>query len=360
MEIQRGARAYGNSHGLIQARFRDCILKRRALKRFVLLLSSLLFSLLLVLLLEAFTRILKPEINFQDTERSLLRERAFGDTYGWRPEATGISFGKRVVIDSHGFRKMNVPDSYEESWLILGDSVTFGVGVETEETFAQLLQYELPHARIWNTSVIGYNTRNYRDVLYNLTAGNPNEVTTKLERVLLFFCLNDIDLGQVMEMDFGAESNLGFRDRLLIFLRRHSKFYILMKNKVSDRSRFYFIHDQRLYTDEGMNFTESMRILSEVNDYLRNRGVRFTVVILPYEYQLRAREEQNLIPQRRLAAFLSERGIDFIDAYDALARSGQGSADNYLYADFGHFSKKGHKVVFELLKERLKGSTTAR
>lgn len=332
-------------------------MNKRNIKRFALLLSSILFSLLLVLLLEAAARILKPEINFQDTERSLLRERAFGETYGWRPGATGTSFGKRVTIDSYGFRRINAPESYEESWLILGDSVTFGVGVETEETFAQLLQNDLPTTRIWNTAVIGYNAQNYRDVLYNLTAGNRSELRN-LKRVLLFFCLNDIDLGQTMDMDFSAESSLGFSERLLIFLRRNSKLYMLIKNTVSDRSKYYFLHDSKLYTDDGKNFSEAMSVVSRMNDYLRQRGLSLTVVILPYEYQLRVRDEQNLLPQKRLAAFLSENGIEFIDAYEAFARSGKGSADNYLYADFGHFSKKGHRVVFDLLRERLKASVS--
>lgn len=322
------------------------------IKRIALLFSSVLFSLSIVLLLEAATRVLKPEINFQDTERSLLREKAFGETYGWKPNSSGVSFGKRVYIDEYGFRKMASPESYRDSWLILGDSVTFGVGVETKDTYAQLLQDNLPETRVWNTAVIGYNARNYRDVLYQMLS--EKQSVPNLKRVLLFFCLNDIDLGQAMEKDLDNKpGQSGFSERLLSFLRRNSKFYMLAKNIVSDRSKFYFTHDYQLYTGQGSNFTETMNILDAMNSYLHNLKIDFTVVILPYEYQLRKKEDQNLLPQKRLSAFFEEKKISYIDAYDYFVRQGGDEKDDYLYADFGHFSKQGHSVIFNLLKERL-------
>ncbi|HEY0322594.1 MAG TPA: SGNH/GDSL hydrolase family protein [Pyrinomonadaceae bacterium] len=322
------------------------------IKRFALLFSSVIFFLLLVLFLEAGTRILKPEINFQDTERSLLRDNAYGDTYGWKPNATGICFGKRVYTDEFGFRKMTSPQNYKESWLILGDSVTFGVGVETKDTYAQLLQDDHPEIRAWNTAVIGYNARNYRDVLYHLTQGQQG--ITNLKRVLLFFCLNDVDLGQALgkDLDYQPGQN-GYAETLLSFLRRNSKFYMLLKNTVSDRSKFYFNHDYQFYTGGSGNFLETMSIYDEMNRYLQSRNIELTVVILPYEYQLRTKEEKNLLPQKLLTAYFKEKGIQYIDAYDYFARSGGDAKEDYLYADFGHFSKKGHRAVFNLLKERL-------
>ena len=106
-------------------------LKKAWIKKLTLLLASLVFCALIILLLEVGTRILWPEINAQDTEQSLLRPQAFGDSYGWQPQATGTSFGKTVFIDEFGFRKISSPEHYTDSWIILGDSVTFGVGVET-------------------------------------------------------------------------------------------------------------------------------------------------------------------------------------------------------------------------------------
>ena len=316
------------------------------------MLSSLLFCGVLLLLMEAGTRFLKPEINFQDTERGLLREKAFGDTYGWKPNADGICFGKRVFIDNSGFRKMTRPAAFTESWVVLGDSVAFGVGVDEEDTYVQLLQNNFPSRKILNTAVIGYNIRNYRDVLYHLITDQSD--APNLKRVLLFLCLNDIDPGRMLEKDLeGGIFQSDKAQRLLSFLRRNSKLYILIKDAVSDRSKHYFLHDSQLYADAGEDFTTAMNILEEMNTTARVRDIDFTVVILPYEYQLRTGDEQYLLPQKRLAAYFDEKGIDYIDAYDYFKRTGR-SKDYYLYADFGHFSKKGHQMVFNLMKERLK------
>ena len=326
--------------------------KRRWIKRVVLMCSSLLFCLVLLLLLEAATRVFKPDVNFQDTERGLIRENAFGETYGWQPNASGICFGKRVFIDNYGFRKMTGPESFTDSWVVLGDSVSFGVGVETEDTYVQLLQNNLPSIKVWNTAVIGYNIKNYRDVLNHLLS-DKSEVRN-LKKVLLFFCLNDVEPGGMLgkDADTGVLQS-GNAQRLLSFLRRNSKFYILVKDAVSDRSKYYFLHDSQAYAADGENFANAMSLINEMKSNLGARGIDFTVVILPYEYQLRTGESQHLLPQKRLATYFNEQGIDYIDAYDYFRQAGD-AKQYYLYADFGHFSRKGHQVVFNLLKERLK------
>ncbi|MCA1558481.1 MAG: hypothetical protein LC731_08080, partial [Acidobacteria bacterium] len=69
--------------------------------------------------------------------------------------------------------------------------------------------------------------------------------------------------------------------------------------------------------------------------------------------------EQNRLPQKRLAAYITEKGISYIDAYDYFARAGEDTSANFLYVDFGHLSKKGHRIVSNLLKERLSAPASA-
>lgn len=317
----------------------------------VLLLSSILFCLVILLLLEAGTRILLPEINFQDTDRALQRQLAYGNSYGWEPNATGICFGKQVTIDEYGFRKLTCPQKYDSSWLVLGDSVAFGVGVDTQDTFVQLLQNSLPNIRVWNTSVIGYDMRNYRDTLNHFTV--ETQIIPRPQRVLLFICLNDIDLQSTFNKDLSVTTFKSV-ESLLSFLRRRSKFYMFIKNVVFDRSRAYFLHDLQLYQKKGPELEESLNIINDMNTSLRDRNIEFMVVILPYEYQLRKKEEQNLLPQQLLSAYLKEKGIPYIDAYEYFERADGDKRQYFLYGDFAHFSKKGHQVVADLLRERLK------
>jgi lysophospholipase L1-like esterase len=327
-------------------------LKKAWVKKLILLLASLVFCAFIILLLEVGTRILWPEINAQDTEQSLLRPKAFGDSYGWQPQASGVSFGKTVFIDEFGFRKISSPEHYTDSWIILGDSVTFGVGVETEETFVQLLQNTLPQTKLWNTAVIGYNIKNYRDVLHHLTS--ERQPAPNLKKVLLFLCLNDIDLNDRIEQAPSKKAlNYRYVQNVLSFMRRHSRLYMRLKAALTDRSAFYFLNDYQLYQEGNDSLTQSMKILDEMNTFLRDRNIALTVVILPYEYQLRTKEAQYLAPQKLLAAHFKETGISYIDAYGYFESSGGDEKENFLYADFGHLSKKGHRIVFDLLRERL-------
>ncbi len=308
----------------------------------LLLFSSLLSSFLLLLSLEGITRIVFPEINHQDTQASLFHENTPGIRIGWQPNATGISFGIPVVIDRFGCRYMAAPTHPETSWLILGDSVTFGVGVETSATFVGRLQQAFPTVKIWNTAVVGYSIENYRDVLQTF-------LTTRHEisRVLLFYCLNDL-YEPLKSLPQPTKS-----EKLLSFLRRNSKFYMLLKRFVTDRSQAYFFYDFQLYTSANPQFPRTLQLLDVMQDALRSRGIKFVVILLPYEYQVRKKQERYLKPQNLITSHLKASKICYIDAYGYFARASEDSRQFYLYGDGMHFSPKGHERLFRLLKERL-------
>lgn len=319
-------------------------MKKTIKQNAALTLASLLFCGLLLCLFEVFTRVAYPTINHQDTQSSLFRENAFGTSLGWQPNARGISFGVEVTIDELGFRKMDAPVTYEESWLLLGDSVPFGVGIETQHTLPQLLQNEFPSVKLWNTTVVGYSLSNYKDVL-NHFLKTRNDIT----KILLFFCLNDI-YGHLKIKPVPQTP----MEKTLSFLRRKSKFYMLLKNALSDRSKTYFLHDQSLYEESGKQFRDAMVVISELNDKLTKRGIDFIIIILPYEYPLREKDRQLNRPQQLIAHALRESNIDFINVYDHVAKTGEESTDLYLYADAMHFSKIGHQHIFEIVRQALR------
>ena len=312
------------------------------IKKLVLFLSTIVCSLLILFLLEVGVRFFFPRINHQDTQLSLFQNSTIGDSVGWKPNAKGTSFGEIILIDSDGFRKMNSPRQFHESWLILGDSVTFGVGVKTEETFVQLLQDKLPSKKLWNTAVVGYSLFNYKEVFDYFLKERED-----IEKILLFFCINDIYKNLKLKPSYQT-----INEKLLSFLRRHSKFYMLLKNMFFDRSKTYALHDIGLYYEGSEQLQQAVDIIHEMDKESRQRGIGFLVVILPYEYQLRSKGE-HLRPQKILYRLLSERQVSVIDAYDFFASEEQDSKKYYLYADPMHFSNHGHRVIFELTAEVL-------
>src|SRR5690606_32456840 len=90
-----------------------------------------------------------------------------------------------------------------------------------------------------------------------------------------------------------------------------------------------------------------MRRLSEARD------IRFDVVLLPYEYQVRNPTPANLLPQEIMAARLEAIGVSVHDAAPALGAQRGAAATLYAYGDGIHFSEKGHRAVFEFLREHI-------
>ena len=290
-------------------------------------------SVVLVAALEVSVRLIAPSVNLQGTQMSLLREHAFGDSVGWRPNARGISFGKTVNIDGAGFRRHNSPSS-GPTWLILGDSVTFGPGVDSRDTFVHRLQDVHPKVRIINTAVVGYSARNYLDVVNTIMDRQPPE------RVLLFFSLNDV---------YGDFDQITQTQTLRGWLRSHSKLYVLLKGRLLDRSRSFFEHDRAYYDPPGTDFRQTVNILLEIRDRLASRNIPLDVVLMPYEYQLRVNNVQVRNPQRRLLDSLRKLGIRGTDLYDGYRSTGEQAKTLFLFGDPMHFSVAGHAETARLL-----------
>jgi lysophospholipase L1-like esterase len=290
---------------------------------------------------EGLVRVAMPQVNFQDTQRSLFRAHAFGQSVGWKPGASGVSFGQVVQIDAQGFRDLAGSKRTGRLWIILGDSVTFGVGVGYDATFAGMLQAKVPDVAVCNTAVVGYSLENYRDVLRSLLGQGKTP-----EHVLLFYCLNDI-YGYFDNVPSDCDT---IGQKCLGLLRQNSKLYILAKALLTDRSKSYFTYDQGFYSDAQV-LDRAVKTLNEIQQMTKAAGSELTVVILPYEYQIRSPEAANLEPQHVLRARLDAQHIAYLDASDWFRSSGQDSRALYLYGDAMHFSPRGHAVLFAQLVE---------
>jgi lysophospholipase L1-like esterase len=225
----------------------------------------------------------------------------------------------------------------------LGDSVTFGVGVATEETFVGRLQNSFPTLKIWNTAVIGYNVENYETVVRDFLANRKD-----ISQVILFFTLNDLGDNRL-----SAPRDRGWLSEVHVRVQRHFALVRLLTGLAFDRSKRTFLHDAGLYQRENTRLARSHRILAEVKAELERHGIDLLIVLLPYEYQVRMKQEADLRPQTLLKTQLERRRISFLDTYEAFARSGEDSRRFYLYLDPMHLSSHGHEIVFDAVAERL-------
>src|SRR5262249_38585794 len=277
----------------------------------VLVVFTLLSVVAILLVLEISVRILFPQIGYIGESSSSLRQfKKFGDSYGYRANATGISWGVSLTTDEFGFRydpQQKPQPGTASSIVILGDSVPVGIGVEASLTFSTLLANRL-RKRIINTSVTAYSINDYENVVRYFVVPKRGELN--IERAVLFVTLNDLKIRQqqpaspktpTLEDPFMYRLAEGLNEAFDFntWLVQRSKLYLLLKSIGHDSSKTWFLADlERFhYLDDLKRFSERVRAIKAALDAA---GIPLLVVILPYEYQLRQPTKENLFPQEVL------------------------------------------------------------
>ncbi|WP_412060309.1 SGNH/GDSL hydrolase family protein [Rubrivirga sp. IMCC45206] len=312
----------------------------------------------LLLLLEGTVRVLRPDIGPAGTEAGLFLDSAFvdvrGRTTGLRPGASGIANGERVAVDADGFHvytgNASAPDS-ASTWLWLGDSVTFGVGVPADSTVAGRLAARQDTARILNAAVLGWGTPDYRRRLDAALAAGPAPA-----RVTLLWCLNDADTGRPsppgsvpLWRDWLVQAKTGLNAR--------SRLYRLAKDAALDRPARYFAYDRAFYDPldapappaDSTSISRALDDLGAIRDALAARGIPFEVVVAPYEPQLRP--DGDPTPQEVLLPRLRALGIPTLDLLPAFRTAVGNPARLYLWSDGIHLSARGHAVAAEAIAD---------
>ena len=172
---------------------------RRGRAELLLVLGSLVCLLLIGGIAEIAVRTFSA-VDLLGNSKNLFIAHAYGTSNGNAPNVEASSFGTLVYTDEHGFRvpKGGLPEDERkaEAILILGDSVGFGPAVEEGDTFAGLLRTRFADRRIYNSSVIGYSTPDYRNVIDAFLPRHP-----EVKAVVLVFCLNDISSASARNID---------------------------------------------------------------------------------------------------------------------------------------------------------------
>jgi lysophospholipase L1-like esterase len=323
-------------------------------------------------------------VSFQGNSRNLFTADRFnGRTWGNTPDVIAHSFGAVIFTDRDGFRVPNggytYPEPASERILILGDSVAFGPGVAEPDTFVGRLRAANPGWAVYNSSVVGYDTGNEADVVGDLIA-RPQ----RFSKVILVYCLNDVSAASAINIDEHKEPQgpagngplrelspatgnspanlverlrqLGFISQLNDFLREHSKLYLYLKGISTDPGQRYFLADYTVYRDPAALAT--LDRLEMIARTLRQRQIAFTVIISPYEYQLRANarlpdapQGDVLLPQHVVTEFLKSKGIAYVDATAAFKRAGVADKSKlFLKFDPMHFSAAGHRVMYDVIR----------
>lgn len=298
------------------------------INKFVLFLCSLLFSFLAV---EVFFRIyFELNTSYQIEMWKYNRELKFAvqdsRNHFHQSNKTAKLMNVPVRTNNYGFRGDALNESQvADSVVVLGDSLTLGWGVLEEETFCKIISKKI------NLNCINAGVGNYtlRQIVENYRQQN---FFTKAKHIIYFFYINDAEPEQD---EFKSELCIRSVACVLVVNALNS-----MKSS-ADYENFY----RKFYAGESwQKFSHSLSELVEVVG-----SNRLTVVLLPEFRNVNARPFIN--EHAKIQAQLVQQGVRVIDLIDF--PKVDTAAEYWVSADDPHPNAKAHKLIAELVAEKL-------
>tara|TARA_B100001093_G_scaffold111679_1_gene104067 strand:- start:976 stop:1977 length:1002 start_codon:yes stop_codon:yes gene_type:complete len=326
--------------------------------------KSFFISIIVILIIEIFLSF-NQNLKLNASNEDLITYDAYNEIRSNSPNIYSKSFGSKVYTDINGFRIPHpnyiYPDNYSKRILLLGDSVTFGPGVIEENTFSGLLRKNYPNYYIMNSSVNGYNLDSYFSLSKKILQDNS------FDQVLMIMCLNDVYDHAETIYNASLQSNAvyvveNFRKINFIlhannFLRSYSRIYLLIKGIFTDPSYRYFVIDYQNYENDA-NYMSQIETLDKIANLFKINDIKFTIIISPYEYQLRedleADSEIINYPQKKLKEFFENHEINFHDPYEFFMENNKKDKKQlFLSFDPMHLSEAGHQEMYNFIKKTL-------
>lgn len=277
-----------------------------------------------------------------------------------------------VRINSEGMRG---GERDRETWkrriLFLGDSVTFGHGIDEKDAYPFIVKEMMPDADIINLGTIGYGTDQeylllkkqgigYKPdiVVVGFTPGDVRDNMCSLMNNYYkpFFKLKDkgIQLHGVPVPEAVYINKEYLKDsRLKRFLYNNSNLYRLFFNRlIGHKAKIEMVEE--MSRQEGLELT--LRLLKEMDSYCNANGCKMVVLILPNGIWMQ--EELKTGNREGFYGFflemLKQEGIRYIDPHYVLMDRLRHQDEIFLKGDPVHLNASGHRIVAEFLYKELK------
>jgi len=218
--------------------------------------------------------------------------------------------------------------------VILGDSVTFGHGLEAGEAFPQLMEKSLQDwlpIDVFNVALPGWSTRQER-LAYERIARKY-----KPTDVVLAVCLNDLAELQI---------NLTKPSGVLLSLFKHSatvRWALGASRREIGAVEELFSDPESARVQSAFSlFRQEVRVL---RDEVKKEGARFHLLVFPFRFQIEPKAPRPSV-QESLAIFAATEEIPMLDFLPELVKERTPAA---LFLDYDHFNKAGHARIAEWL-----------
>ncbi len=321
--------------------------KQGLLKNFLPIVAVFLFC---FLFMEICTRIYLHYHLVYDVEMSRYAMTLKRNSPDWyvghvhKPNAKAKLMGVWVRTNSDGFRGPECPvaRSAKKRILFLGDSLTFGWGVEEQDTFKDLLESKLnaiAPAEIINTAAGNYNVEQETHLFLD------KGLKYHPDKVVLFYCIRDAEPTQHRSKFWF----LGYSELITLYW---SRFHIIMVNL--DPAKNYRPYYTSLYTEGQPGWLAVRKAFLLLRNTCRKNGIALQVVLLPELHQL---VNYPFVKENRMIMdFLKANGIDALDLATFFTNYTT-PMDLWVATDDAHPNKKANRLfaqyVFDFIKKDL-------
>lgn len=188
-----------------------------------------------------------------------------------KPNTSARLMNVMVHINSDGFRdrEHQIEKSEKYRIIFLGDSLTFGWGVEDKDTFKSFIEKRLN--KLYPAEIINFGTGNYnteQEVNLFLEKG----LKYKPDEVVVFYFINDAETTPV-------KSHLWFLGYSHLITFYWSRVHALINNLVP--SRDFYAYYAGLYQDDQAGWRNTRKAFLELRDICQRNGIKLKVVLLP-------------------------------------------------------------------------------
>ena len=243
----------------------------------------------------------------------------------------GTFEGKAFATNSFGYRNPEITVEKPlntKRILVLGDSISFGHGVEDDESYPRLLETALStslqetNVQVINTAApMNFPLQEYYDLERSLKL-DPDVIVLQLT-------LNDI-------IDAPIINAIPLSDNVDYVLKQYSALYLMLKDlhsrvrfrdltgeNIADKAKqFEYVSLELLIYDPNhpdvvMAWDETLGLLEKITSLAKKEEIPLVILVTPFIFQLTT-DVQFSSPQERLRMFATEKNIPFVDLLDAL------------------------------------------
>ena len=250
-----------------------------------------------------------------------------------RPGVEGRLMNVKVSINSDGLRDREYPverNKQKRRIIFLGDSLTFGWGVEEKDTFSTILEQRLN--KEMPTEIINFGTGNY-NTTQEVNLFFEKGLKYNPDTVVVFYFINDAEpLPKKSALSFLAN----FRTTTFYWSR-----FKKLAAQISPGKTFKEFYSD-LYQDKQQGWIETRKAFQKLARVCQEREIRLRVVILPELHNL---IEYPFKQQHELVTrFLNANGIETLDLAPGFSNQNN-PYSLWVAMDDAHPNARAHRLI---------------